>query len=115
MRASLAALAAGASSLAAACGGGADTSTPVPDDGGAPFDGRTAAEFYATNCSSCHGVDRRGARGPALTPNSLTMDDAFYFETIARGRLGTAMPAWRRSGLTDAEISALIDFLRSPP
>ena len=98
----------------AACSGAADTSTPVPEDG-EPFDGRTAAEFFGSRCSSCHGQKRQGGVGPSLLPERLTKDDAAYFDAIAHGRPGTAMPAWRAQGVTDAEINALIEFLRSSP
>ena len=97
-----------------ACGGG-DTSTPVPDDGAPIFDGRPVGDFYRSNCSSCHGTDRGGGIGPALEPDRLTNDDAFYADTIARGRAGTSMPAWRTRGLNDREIAALVDFLRTEP
>ena len=100
--------------LALAACSGADTSTPVPEVG-EPFDGGSAADFFRSNCSSCHGQDRQGGIGPALRADALTRDDAFYFDAIARGRSGTAMPAWRRAGVTDTEINALIDFLRSAP
>jgi mono/diheme cytochrome c family protein len=42
-------------------------------------------------------------------------DDAAYFDTIAHGRPDTPMPAWQAQGVTDTEINALIEFLRSPP
>jgi len=99
----------------AACAAAADTSTPVPDDGGPLFDGRSAATYYRENCSSCHGSDRAGQIGPSLRPEALTKDDSIYLETIANGRSGTAMPAWRRSGLTDREIEALVEFLHTEP
>lgn len=98
----------------AACSS-ADTSTPVPDDGEPLFGGRSVAEYYRSNCSSCHGGDRGGGIGPALRPDDLGEDDAVYFEVIAQGRGGTSMPAWRRAGLNDREITALVDFLRTEP
>lgn len=101
--------------LAFAACSSADTSTPVPDDGEPLFGDRTAAEYFQSNCSSCHGGDRGGGIGPSLRPDDLTEDDAFYFDTIAQGRAGTSMPAWRRSGLTDREITVLVEFLRSEP
>ena len=96
------------------CGGG-DASTPVPDDGGPLFGGKPVADFYRANCSSCHGTDRGGGIGPALVPERLTRDDAFYFDTIAQGRPGTAMPVWRNRGLNDREIAALVEYLRTEP
>lgn len=98
----------------AACSS-ADTSTPVPDDGGPLFGDRTAAAYFQSSCSSCHGGDRSGGIGPSLRPDDLTEADSVYFETIAGGRGGTSMPAWRRAGLNDREITALVEFLRSEP
>lgn len=112
LRARLGGLALLLAAVAAGCSN-TDTSTPVPDDGEPPFGGRPVADYFRSNCSSCHGTDRQGGIGPALLPDALTEDDAFYFDTIAQGR--GSMPAWRRSGLTDREITALIEFLRSEP
>ena len=39
--------------------------TPVP----AAID---LAAIYSSNCASCHGADRSGARGPSLLPARLT-------------------------------------------
>lgn len=72
------------------------------------------ADFYKANCASCHGADRRGGIGPALTPDRLVESDDFYFDAIARGRPGTLMPGWSDAGLTDSDIRALIAFLRTP-
>ena len=113
MKAALGTLVLLATLLVAACGGGGDTTTPVSDDGSPLFDGRSASEFFRSNCSSCHGQQRQGAIGPALTPDVLTEDDTFYFDAIAHGRVGTAMPAWRRADMTDREIEALIESLRA--
>ena len=77
--------------------------TPAPDDAGPLFDWQTASDFFGSNCASCHGNDRGGGIGPSLEPDELSEDDAFYFETIARGRSGSSMPAWRLKGLTDRE------------
>jgi mono/diheme cytochrome c family protein len=114
LRARLGAFAVLVSIVLAACSSG-DGSTPVPDDGGPPFDGKPVGDFYRANCSSCHGTDRGGGIGPALTPERLTREDAVYFDAIARGRPGTSMPVWRNRGLTDQEITALVEYLRTEP
>lgn len=119
-----------------ACGGGDDddstpepTDTPEPTatadngddngdgDGAALFDGKDVGEYYTLNCSACHGANREGITGLGLplNPDVLTEDDAFYRETIANGRTGTVMPAWADAGLNDAEIDALVAFIRTEP
>jgi mono/diheme cytochrome c family protein len=71
------------------------------------------AEFFQRSCAACHGASREGDLGPALLPSTLTQPDAFYSETIAGGREGTAMPSWRAQGLTDDQISELVTFLKT--
>ncbi len=66
--------------------------------------------FFKANCAVCHGQNRQGGVGPALTPERLTQPDQFYFDTISNGRPGTAMPSWRTVGLTDQEIRNLVQF-----
>ncbi|MCK9486668.1 MAG: c-type cytochrome [Dehalococcoidia bacterium] len=74
--------------------------------------GALVGEFYANNCASCHGGQRQGAVGPALTPQALTEPDDFYADTIANGR-GTIMPAWSQlAGLTDEEVDHLVQFIK---
>ena len=122
--------------LGAACSGDDDdggstptaTSTPTPTatepanggNGGGGGDGTVQgvepSEYYTANCAACHGADRSGIVGPALLPDSLVEDDAFYADVIANGRAGTVMPAWAETaGLTDGDIAALIAFLRTAP
>ena len=69
------------------------------------------AEFFAANCAACHGQNREGLVGPALTPDALTQDDQFYFDTIADGRPGTAMPSWSAAGLTNDDIANLVAYI----
>ncbi|MQC16819.1 MAG: cytochrome c [Chloroflexi bacterium] len=87
----------------------------VPDDPNAATEvqGELVGTFFANNCAVCHGPERQGGVGPALTPAVLTESDDFYFTTIAEGRPGTAMPSWRNAGLTDEEITNLVNFLKN--
>jgi mono/diheme cytochrome c family protein len=73
------------------------------------------SEFYGANCAACHGARRQGGIGPPLVPSRLIESDEFYFEVIANGRPGTAMPAWSQLGLSSADTTALIAFLRTEP
>jgi mono/diheme cytochrome c family protein len=75
--------------------------------------GMTPGEFYQSNCAACHGANRAGLVGPALTPDAMTQDSQFYVDAIANGVSGTAMPAWLNSGLTMPEIRLLVDFLKT--
>ena len=95
-------------------GGGATTEG---GEGGDPAAGMVqgipVAEFFQANCAVCHGQNREGLVGPALTPERLTQPDAFYHDTILNGRAGTAMPAWASvKGLNDADADALVQFLK---
>lgn len=75
----------------------------------------SVGEFFRANCAVCHGERRQGSVGPPLLPVTLTEDDEFYFDVIANGRPGTAMPAWSALGLAPGDIDALIRFLRTEP
>lgn len=91
--------------------------TPAPDGEGTPVpagptvQGLPVADFFLATCAACHGQNREGLLGPALTPTRLTQPADFYFTTIAEGRAGTAMPSWRAAGLTDDEIHALVEYI----
>jgi len=73
------------------------------------------AEFFQANCAACHGANREGVTGLGLPllPSVLDQPDEFYHDTIANGRTGTAMPSWTATkGLTDADIDALVQFIK---
>lgn len=76
--------------------------------------GIAVADFFKANCAVCHGQNRQGGVGPALTPARLTQPDEFYANTIANGRPGTAMPAWRQTAsLSDADIQNLVTYIKT--
>jgi mono/diheme cytochrome c family protein len=93
-------------------GGGRTTDATTPQTDAVTVAGEPVQRFFAQNCSACHGPQREGRVGPALTPDRLTQDDAFYVDTIANGRTGTAMPAWS-SKLDAGEIDALVHWLKT--
>lgn len=100
------------SALVVSCGGEgvADEAQARP----APIDGVPGEVFFARSCAPCHGVDRAGRSGPALLPDVLSEDDAFYAAVIQEGRPEKGMPAWG-GVLDDAEVASLVAMLRSPP
>lgn len=64
-------------------------------------------------CSSCHGVDLKGAIGPALKPETLgNKADEMLIDTIYNGRKGTMMSSWKASMNKD-EIAWLVGILKS--
>lgn len=75
--------------------------TPVP----AAID---LAAIYSSNCASCHGADRSGARGPSLLPDRLTKVAPQYAETITNG--SDPMPAFGGK-LSAEEINALAEWI----
>jgi mono/diheme cytochrome c family protein len=83
-------------------------------------DAALGERLFAGSCAGCHGVKGEGADGPALNNPVLQefATDAYFVETIARGRRGTAMPAWQepsaaRRTLSRPEIEAVVAFMRS--
>ncbi|WP_116091699.1 PQQ-dependent sugar dehydrogenase [Sphingomonas crusticola] len=72
------------------------------------------ARLFADNCAGCHGADRAGGRGPALTEARLVARvDAQLRHTIAAGVPGTEMPAFGGT-LSNTQIAALAAYLRTP-
>lgn len=103
----------------AACQPGGGTQPAVTEDvpsaiaeGHPQVQGKGVTDYYLDSCSGCHGPDRRGATGPALLPQRLSEEDAYYFDVIKAGKPGTVMPPWGGQ-LSDEEINKLVDFIRS--
>jgi mono/diheme cytochrome c family protein len=74
---------------------------------------------YVENCALCHGAAGEGigigANPPLATEGVAGMDYASLFKAIARGRYGTAMPAWsvaEGGPLDDAALEALVLLLQ---
>lgn len=109
----LAFLSAVVAGLVVACGASDAPPSDVPPED--LVGGREARVFYARNCSACHGQEREGRIGPALTPDRLTEERTFYAEAIALGREGTAMPGWGAQtvdgGLSEQEVTRLLEWL----
>jgi cbb3-type cytochrome c oxidase subunit III len=83
-------------------------------------DPREGERLFLANCSGCHGKKAEGGEGPQLANFVLqsAATDSFLFETIRRGRRGTAMlgfgqPTPARPALADPEIESVVVFLRT--
>ncbi|GAB4471353.1 MAG: hypothetical protein Kow00124_08320 [Anaerolineae bacterium] len=72
-------------------------------------------QLFAVACTACHGVGGYGSpMAPALNNQTFLSEtpDAAIYQIIALGVPGTMMPAWG-GRLTDADINALVAYLRS--
>jgi mono/diheme cytochrome c family protein len=77
------------------------------------------AARYASSCASCHGERGEGKEGPALHNRVLlaSASDTYLYETIRRGRRGTAMPSFETGSTTSkalspSEIESIVAFMR---
>jgi len=66
------------------------------------------AAIYMSKCSRCHGEDRSGGNGPALTPDQLAGDAVQYSNIISNGQGG--MPSWSGK-LSAGEINTLAEWI----
>ena len=78
----------------------------IPTAGARAYKGYT---LFLMNCAHCHGNDARGDEGPDL--HGVTKSDARITSIIKNGIKGE-MPKFG-SKLTDADVQALIAFVRS--
>jgi rhodanese-related sulfurtransferase/mono/diheme cytochrome c family protein len=80
-------------------------------------------ELYGRMCAVCHGASGQGysaddAPGIGRRQFLAAVSDHFLHEAIAAGRTGTTMSSWGRDRggpLTDADIDAIIAFMRLWP
>ncbi len=84
---------------------------PTPVLGSTPAPPTTdGAALYLANCSMCHGVNRHGGSGPALTASALSGTSvASITRTITNGTEG--MPAYSAT-LTAGQITAIAQYLK---
>lgn len=87
--------------------------TPTPAPTLTPTPAVNATQLYSSFCAGCHGANRQGGIGPALTPASLAgQSDAEVSGAIARGK--GSMPGFG-SALTPAQVAALTQFMKNTP
>ena len=79
---------------------------------------KKASQIFFDRCAGCHGMLRKGATGPALTPEALKKKgyntevlEAFIYNGTPGG-----MPDWGKQGvLSKSEINLLARFLQHEP
>ncbi|MFH2039355.1 MAG: cytochrome D1 domain-containing protein [Chloroflexota bacterium] len=98
----------------------------LPDDPAAPIGGETpqlsetefewATQTFFERCAGCHGTLRKGATGPALTPNVTLPKGTIGLAAIIFNGTNRGMPDWGKQGFfTQAETETLAKFLQNDP
>ncbi len=81
-----------------------------------PEEMKKASQIFFDRCAGCHGMLRKGATGPALTPDITRQRGLEYLETIITNGTPGGMPDWGRQGiLSKDEIKLLAKFLMHEP
>jgi mono/diheme cytochrome c family protein len=117
--------AAGAAGAAAGAAGAMKSAAgnTVAAAGASASDG---GKVYTTNCSSCHQAQGQGIPGtfPPLAGNAVVTGDATKLihivkyglqgsVTVAGHAYNGQMPAWGKGTLSDADIAAVVTYIRS--
>ena len=75
---------------------------------------------YNAYCAGCHGADGKGGEALALNNEGLLAagSDTYLYETISRGRRGTAMQGFAKAStvhpaLSPADIEAIVSYIRT--
>ncbi len=99
--------------------------TPAPPSTSRPArwakgDVAEGGRLFSAYCAGCHGAAGQGIEGPPLNNRGLlsTAGDTYLFETINRGRAGTAMfgfaaPSPIHPALGPGEIESIVSFIRT--
>lgn len=82
----------------------------------------TATEFewakqtFFQRCAGCHGTLRKGATGPALTPDKTQPKGTLGLAAIIFNGTTRGMPDWGKQGImTQAETETMAKFLQNEP
>ena len=72
------------------------------------------AATYSEHCADCHGADRLGGTGPALSPETLRkIRGPNLADVILNGRVATQMPGFS-DYMDQADADAMVELLRTP-
>ncbi|RMG62435.1 MAG: nitrite reductase [Chloroflexi bacterium] len=75
-----------------------------------------AKQTYFERCAGCHGTLRKGATGPALTPDKTLPKGTLALSTIIFNGTNRGMPDWGKQGfMTQAQTEVMAKFLQNEP
>ncbi len=75
-----------------------------------------AKQIFFDRCAGCHGVLRKGATGPALTPDVTLPKGTVALSTIIFNGTQRGMPGWGKQGiLTEAQAELMAKFIQNEP
>lgn len=75
-----------------------------------------ARQIYFERCSGCHGVLRKGATGPALTPDKTLPKGTVALQAIIFSGTPRGMPNWGGQGiLSEAETELMARYVQHEP
>lgn len=75
-----------------------------------------AKQTFFERCAGCHGTLRKGATGPALTPDLTLPKGTLALSSIIFNGTTRGMPDWGKQGVfTEAQTEAMAKFLQSEP
>ncbi len=75
-----------------------------------------ASQIFFDRCAGCHGVLRKGATGPALTPEETLPKGTAGLSAIIFNGTPRGMPDWGKQGtLTQEETDLMAKFIQNEP
>jgi nitrite reductase (NO-forming)/hydroxylamine reductase len=75
-----------------------------------------AKQIFFERCAGCHGTLRKGATGPALTPDKTQPKGTAALAAIIFNGTPRGMPDWGKQGvLTQAQAESMAKFLQAEP
>ena len=75
-----------------------------------------ATQIFFERCAGCHGVLRKGATGPGLTPDLTLPKGTVALSSIIFNGTPRGMPDWGKQGvLTEADAELMAKFIQNEP
>ncbi len=75
-----------------------------------------AKQIFFDRCAGCHGVLRKGATGPALTPDVTLSKGTTALTSIIFNGTQRGMPDWGKQGvLTEAQAEMMAKYIQNEP